>query len=198
MHDTTISLTMAAVNEKKQRSLAKSNFTRNINKLNSLLDNNVSQAELVTPQFDKVNECYELLEKAHQEFLKATDINIEEDDDGFAYMEKCDETHATTVGRYSEFLRNEREQQLLVERTSKDDQEKREIENRRMVEQEMKATEQLKLTEERKQKFDSEKAQLTSGIAAFKRMSITMKDNLSEVSAADRRLEFGKVESEFL
>ena len=89
---------MAAVQEKKQRSLAKSNFTRNVNKLNSLLDNNVSQAELVTPQFDKVNESYELLEKAHQEFLNTTDIDIEEDVDGFAYMEQCEPMLLRLVG----------------------------------------------------------------------------------------------------
>ena len=73
---------MAAAEKKAHRATAKSNFTRCINKLNNLLDKNVTQAELVTPLFEKVNKCYEILEDAHYEFIAAAQIDIETDADG--------------------------------------------------------------------------------------------------------------------
>ena len=76
---------MAATEKKTQRATAKSNFTRYVNKLNNLLDSDVTQAELVTPLFEKVNKYYDHLEDAHNEFLAVTDINIDEDADGVAY-----------------------------------------------------------------------------------------------------------------
>ena len=76
---------MAAAEKKTLRAIAKGNFTRYINKLNSALDKDVSQAELVTPLFEKVNKCYEILEDAHYEFIAAAEIDIETDADGNAY-----------------------------------------------------------------------------------------------------------------
>ena len=116
---------MAAAEKKAHRATAKSNFTRCINKLNNLLDKNVTQAELVTPLFEKVNKCYETVEDAHNEYIAAaTDIDIEEHPDGTAYMVKIDETHDAAVVRYSEFLRNAAKQEQLELREAKLEEDK--------------------------------------------------------------------------
>ena len=91
---------MAAVERMEKRVTAKSNFTRNINKLNRLLDGE-AQVTLVTPLFEKMNRCYEELEKAQEEFLAETDIDIETDKDGIAFMEDIDKTHEASVLKYS-------------------------------------------------------------------------------------------------
>ena len=72
---------MAAFQERKKRTTELSNFTRNINKLNRLLDE-AAPSVLVTPQFEKVKDCYGKLKYARNEFLAATNINIENDKDG--------------------------------------------------------------------------------------------------------------------
>ena len=188
---------MVAELEKKQRSTAKSNFTRNVKKLIGYLDNDVSQAEIVTPQFALMNECFELLEKAHQEFLNATDIDIDESQEGVAYMDSCDATHASAVARYSKFLSKVSDVQLALQKTAQDEQEKKEKETQRETEKEMKEAEQLKLTMERKLEFDTQKVQLESAITAFNCMVIALKDNLIDVSVTDRRRELEKVEKEY-
>ena len=190
-------IVIVAQEEKKRRTTAKSNFTRSVNKLNSLLDKDVSQADLVKPLFEKVKECYDALEKAQQEFLEATDIDLDNDANGFAYMDDCDATHEAAVVRYSNFLKKETNEQLLfMEQTTKENQEKKEKE-RKDLEREKKEAEIIRLNEERKLRFDSERAQLSSSVAAFKQMTITIADNLAEVSVVDRIRELGKVEAEF-
>ena len=186
---------MVAEEERKQT--LKGNFTWSVNNLNVLLDQGVSQVELVAPQFERMNRCYEILEKRHQEFLNATDIDIEDDPAGFAYMDDCDATHAAAVVKYSSFLKKETADQLLAEQTAKENQEKKEREDRKALEDQTKAAELIKLNEERSKRFDSEKAQLSICIAGFKRMTLTIVDDLTGVSVVDRRWEFGKVESEF-
>ena len=189
---------MAAVEKKSQRATAKSIFTRCINKLNNILDNNVTQAELVTPLFEKVNQCYETLEDAHNEYIAvATDINIEEHADGNAYMEKIDESHNKVVVRYSEFLKTAAKQEQLDVQEAKLQEDKRIREEHKTIEAEKKAAEELKLKEERAERFGTQKAQLLTSIAAFNRMTVSLKVNLKDVSGADRRREWDKVETEF-
>ena len=181
---------MAAAEKKSQRATAKSIFTRCINKLNNILDNNVTQAELVTPLFEKVNQCYETLEDAHNEYIAAaTDINIEEHADGNAYMEKIDESHNKVVVRYSEFLKTAAKQEQLDVQEAKLQEDKRIREEHKTIEAEKKAAEELKLKEERAERFATQKAQLLSSTAAFNRMTVSLKVNLKDVSGADRRRE---------
>ena len=106
---------MAAVEERKRRITAKSNFTRSVNKLNKLLDS-VTQVEIVIPQFEKMNKCYEELEKAHDGFLSATDIDIETHKDGLAFMEDIDTNHEAAVVKYSGFLKDQTATQHQNER----------------------------------------------------------------------------------
>ena len=189
---------MAPAEKKTQRATAKSNFTRYVNKLNNLLDSDVTQAELVTPLFEKVNKYYDHLENTHNEFLAVTDINIDEDADGVAYMEKVDKTHDAIVIRYSEFLKNATKQEQLDVREAKREEEERVREERKAMEAETKATEELRLKEERAEKFATQKAQLLTSIAAFKRMTLSTKDNITGISGVDKRREWEKIESDFM
>ena len=75
---------MATAQEKTKRVVAKSNLTRNINKLIKVLDVRAS-LDLVREQFRKVRDCYEKLEQAHEEYILVAEIDISEDPDGIAY-----------------------------------------------------------------------------------------------------------------
>ena len=76
---------MAGVQEKRKRITEKSAFSRSVTKLNKLIASAASLS-LVEEHFEKVKNCYERLETAHNDFLMATDIDIENEPDGIAYM----------------------------------------------------------------------------------------------------------------
>ena len=67
-----------AAEAKKTRTRALGNFTRNYNQFESML-NESSPAILVNPQYEKLKDCWESLEAAHDDFLDNTDIDIETD-----------------------------------------------------------------------------------------------------------------------
>ena len=67
--------------EKKQRSACLYKFTRNYNLLIEAI-NDASPESGVTPQFEKLKECWFKLEEAHDDFITATDIDIENDAGG--------------------------------------------------------------------------------------------------------------------
>ena len=80
---------MAGEQEKRKRITEKSAFTRSVNKLNKAIAATASLS-LVTEHFQKVRDCYERLETAHNDFLMATDIDIETEPEGIAYMTESD------------------------------------------------------------------------------------------------------------
>ena len=183
---------MAAADEQKLRTVTLSNFTRNLNKLNKLLDTGAS-ITLVTPQFEKMKEMYEKLEVAQDEFLKATDIDVENHKDGLQYMNSPDDQQEKAVQRYSLYLKTTDDEQRVLEQASSrnvdEARKQREIDNQ--------AAQELKSIDDRKKQFDSESAQLTMSIATFKNMTLNVKDSLSDISVVDRRQEWLKVETEF-
>ena len=63
---------------KKKRTQSLSKFTLNVNKLTKLINNN-APLELVRPQYEKVQECWNILEEAHDTYLEEID---EEDLEG--------------------------------------------------------------------------------------------------------------------
>ena len=188
---------MAGVEEKKRRTSAKANFTRAQNKLNSYLEKD-AQAELVTPQFEKMNNCYEILEKAHELFLEATDIDIETEPDGITYMDSIDAAHESTVLKYSTFLKTSTEQQNQIQSDARADEDTKAKEARKTIAEEAEAAEERKLTQERQKKFESVKAQVSSNIATFKRLTLNVKDSLSDISMVDKTRKWQKVDTEFL
>ena len=73
--------------EKKMRSHSLSNFTRNANKLEQLM-NKFSSLAVVTPQFEKLMKCWDKLEEAHEEFISKSDIeDIVNDPDRSKYLD---------------------------------------------------------------------------------------------------------------
>lgn len=70
---------------KKKRSQALSRFTRNVNTLERLI-NEQSPKELVTPQFETVRTLWQSLEDAQDDFVEKSDV-VEEDAGGLGYFE---------------------------------------------------------------------------------------------------------------
>ena len=69
-------LKMADAAAKKKRTTSLGKFTRNLNTLNDMLDN-ASPKCIVTPQYEKLCNCWNTLEDAHDAFIEITDIDIE-------------------------------------------------------------------------------------------------------------------------
>ena len=101
---------MVAEQEKKKRTVDKSAFSKSLTKLNKLFDADASLS-LVTEQFEKVKSCFERLEDAHNEFLMATDIDIENDPAGLAYMTESDEKYETALDRYARYQKTVEQEQ---------------------------------------------------------------------------------------
>ena len=168
---------MAAVQEKRKRITELSNFTRNVNKLIKLFDA-AAPASLVNPQYEKVQDCYDKLEAAHNAFLSATDIeDTEHDKDGVAYMNDPDKRHDEVLERYATYLKTDAEQQEANRRTREDDTRAKEKETREQIEHEAKAAEEAKLKDDLQRQFDTQKVQLSASIAAFKRLTLNVKDS---------------------
>ena len=187
---------MAANQEKKKRTQALSNFTRNINVLHSLLDD-TAPSVLVNPQFEKVRNCWEKLELAHDDFIAATDIDIEAEKDGIAFMNGPDERHQDVLRRYSAYLKTDAERAQIVQQNNADEDRAMAEENRKRIEVETRATEDLKYQEDLKKRFNSEKAELDSSIDTFIRLTLCLKDSLADASDVDKSREWQRIESEF-
>ena len=192
-----ILVAMVAEQEKKKRSTEKGSFSRSITKFNKLIAAAASLS-LVTEQFDKVKNCYDRLESAHNEFLLATDIDIENEDDGETYINESDRIYEDALEAYAAFLKaNEKQdavdQKVLEEEAVAKDKAVREQE----IIQERIDTE-AKRKEDTMRQFESEKVQLSTCISAFKRMALNVKDSLTDISAVDKRTEWSKVETEYI
>ncbi len=74
---------------KKDRTVARSNFTRNFNSLSSMI-NDSAEKVIVEEQFNKFKGCWGKLETAHDAFIEATDIDIESDKDGLYRGSECE------------------------------------------------------------------------------------------------------------
>ena len=88
---------------KKKRSQALSKFTRNLNSFSKLLENN-SPKVLVDPQFEVVNSCWKVLEDVHDEYLDATDEDID-GDGGVSYLDTPGERRTTALLAYADYLK---------------------------------------------------------------------------------------------
>ena len=182
--------------EKKQRSAALSKFTRNLNSLTNLLDSN-SPGSLVNPQFDKLKTCYENLEEMHDAFITATEIDVETDKDGFAYMDGPSDQYNAIMKRYSDSLAVFAEEERGQRKVREHDVREAEMENRRLIETEKRAAEDKAQVEELKTKFDSEEAKLNSAIDSFVRLNTGLKDAIGDASVIFKKKEWQKIDKEF-
>ena len=187
---------MAALAEKNRRTVSKSNLTRNINKLNKILDAEAS-IELVKEQFNKVRDCYNKLEQAHDEFLLATDVDIDSDPAGIAYMNEPDMSYETVLERYAKYEKLVSEQQVTQSRLLEDENLERERKAREDQERIEKEASDAKRKEDAERQFENAKSQLTSCIAAFNKLTVDVNGSIANISSTDQRNEWTRVESEF-
>ena len=182
--------------EKKQRTVALRNFLRNMKSLIDMLETE-SPEELVLPQYQKFQACWEKLEAAQDAFLTVTELDVETDPNGFAYIDEPTEQYRNVVLLYSNYLKKQKEaEKTELNQKLAEDRESSE-QHRLRMEAEKKAAEAELAKEQLKARFDSAKAELVAGIEAFKRMNLSLKDCVVEASSADKRREWSKVEAEF-
>ena len=167
--------------EKKRRTTAKIGFTKNLNILSGLIDND-SQSFLVTEQFEKFKGCFQKLENAQEAFIEVTDIDIENHADGLKFMDNPYEQYNTVLARYSTYLKTSEE----TERT----QSKKKEEDDRASEKEVHR-------QETKEKFRCEAAKLEVAIDTFGRTNGKIEDSIADAPVSDKRKEWQKIEAEF-
>ena len=181
---------------KRKRVQELSNFTRNLNKLIKYIDEG-APASMVKPQYEKMQDCYEKLETAHNDFLGVTDIDIEEDEQGIKYMDGPDERHEDAMTRYIAYVKTDSQQEEATRSEREKANRKIEREAREEMERETKTAEDAKRKAESERLFHTQKGQLSTSMAAFKRMTLNVQDNLKDISLSDKRLEWENVETEY-
>ena len=187
---------MSAAQEKRRRVTEKSSFSRSVTKLIKTFDAAASLS-LVTEHFEKVKACYERLEAAHNEFLMATDIDIENEPDGLAYMNESDRKYEDMLERYALYQKTETHRQMTEEKALADQTSQHEKVAREQAELQERASAEAQRKVEVVRQFKSDEAHLSACIATFKVMALHVKDDLKGVSPLDRRSEWTKVEAEF-
>ena len=181
---------------KKQRRQALSNFTRTLNTFNTLIED-YSPSVLVEPQFEKVVSCYEKLEAAQDEFIGKTDIDIDVDPNGVAFLDEPSLRHANALKGYSAYLKKDKEVEgvemkrvVAEQRLLEEERVKKEVRERK-VEEEVLKTEELNV------KFESAKAEFVSMVDTFKGMNAGIQETLEDASDTDKRNEWVKMETNF-
>ena len=61
--------------EKKKRAVAKSKFTRQESLLTEMLDNKAAKV-IVSPQYEKLIECWNGLEEAHDNYIEVAELTL--------------------------------------------------------------------------------------------------------------------------
>ena len=187
--------------EKKERTIAKGNLTRNVNQLSELLDEDAPLA-MVSPQYDKVKKCWERLEVAHDAFISAVDeeaMDIETDKDGLSYIDAPNATYKAVVKRYAAYLKLSNET-VRAETTQKAAEERAAVrEDQRQIEVDKREEETRLRKEQTKEKFDSAAAELKLAIDSFSRLNTgaSVEDSLGTASLSHKRKEWERVQSEF-
>ena len=136
--------------EKRKRSTALGAFTRNEKTLNTMLDNG-SPIHIVTPQFDKLQACWNKLEEAHDNYIESIDINGEVDEAILNSLDEPDTRYQNVVKRYSEFY-------SISTNADSESVRKREQENREAEEKLRRDSDEAKRAADAKLKFDRETA----------------------------------------
>ena len=179
---------------KKRRTVALGTFTRNENNLNAMIED-ASPKHIVTPQYEKVQACWNKLEEVHDAYIESVEGDITDED-----LNKLDEPNVryrAVVKRYSDFLKiSDNVERTDLQQKEKENRDAEEV-IRKQVATEKKMAEEDQYKEEIAAKFKSAKAELETGIDAFNRFVKSMKDAVVDVTDSVKRSELGKVEAEF-
>ena len=189
---------MAEQSAKNKRSQALSNFTRCHNILTPLLANPDSPSIVVTPQFEKLQVLWEKLEAAQDSYIElVTNIDVDIDPNGIAYINNAGDRYAESLQAYSEYVnkcqaKENDEKKKAVESLKQEEKErlKTEAEEQKLADELLKA-EGLKIG------FETTKSKLLSTIAVFKDSNENLHDTLAEASDSDKRRELNRLESDF-
>ena len=167
--------------QKKQRTFMKANFTRKLNVLAELMDES-AQTFLVEEAYEKFKTCWEKLEESQEAFIMASDIDIENHPDGLKYMDAEYERYNAMLKRYSSYLKTSEESERVQSKRQEEDD---------------RAAEKVIQQEEVKAKFLSEASKLELAIDTFERTNANFQDLIGEASASDKRKEWQIIEDEF-
>ena len=97
---------MAELAAKNKRSQTLSNFTRTHNIVEPLLANTDSPSVLVNSQFLKLQETWAKLEEAQDGYMElVTNIDVETDANGIAYLDDAGERYTKALHAYAEYLK---------------------------------------------------------------------------------------------
>ena len=179
--------------ERKKVSVEKASFTRSVTKLMKLIESG-ALFKLVEEQFARVRTCYQNLESAHNDFLMVTTEDIETHADGLQYMTEPDKRYDEAITAFTEFQKKDQQQQDDDRAVFANETEERE----RAVWIQKQAAEETQRVADVARQVLAEKAILETCVDSFERMFLNVKDSLTEISAADRRVEWKKVDSEFI
>ena len=181
---------------KKKRTQSLSKFTLNVNKLTKLINNN-APLELVRPQYEKVQECWNILEEAHDTYLEEIDEEDLEGARGLAYLDKPGDDHSTVLVLFAAYLKGQDEAQAQAA-TRQAEQEQLLESNKRVREaKERKDQDEAVRVEELTRQFDSLKSEVDSEVGVFGRSIVNLEDVLKDASGEDKRSKWQKVETEF-
>ena len=181
---------------KKKRTQALSKFTRAYNELIQQIDDS-APAILTTPQFEKVEACWEKLEDAQDDFIENTDIDIDTDPQGIQYLDEPGQRHALGLKRYAEYLKQEKAVQTKHLEETAAQQKVVEEERLKTEAREQKAAEDRLKAEELEAKFESAKAGFMSRVVTFGGVNKDIQGTLEVASDTDKRKEWNKMESDF-
>ena len=172
---------------KKKRTQALSKFTRNVNKLVTLLEDD-APPELVSPQYDEVQECWKILEDAHDNYLEEIGDEDLDGPGGLAYLDKPGGDHSTVLVKYSAYLKSQDEAQRQLATRQAEADRLLEVERRNREAKEQKDLEDGVRLDELTRQFDSMSLEVDSEIDLFNRSLLNLEGTLSAASGEDRRV----------
>ena len=164
-------MTTEAAAEKKQRSIAKSNFTRKLNIIEQLITDE-AQSFLVKEQYDKMKACFEKLEDTHEAFINVTDIDIDDHADGNIFMDDQQARYNDIVKKYSAYLKTSDER----ERTQSKKKEEDDVAAVKAVQQ-----------QERKERVQTETTKLEVAIETFRQTNEKVTDSMVNAPVLEKQ-----------
>ena len=183
---------------KNKRSQALSNFTHVHNYLTPLLANTDNPPVLVDPQFAKLQLAWEKLEAAQDVYIEqATDIDVDTDKNGIAYLDDAGVRYTNALHAYAEYLKSREAKDSDDKKRAAADSKLEEDERLKAEAQERKLADEVLKTEEMNSKFETSKTRLMSGMTAFKESCDNLQDILGDASDVDKRRELDRLESDF-
>ena len=184
-----------AEDAKRKRQVALGKFTRNVNHLTQLIDDNAPQ-NLVDPQYEKVKDAWENLESAHDAYLENDDVDLNAAG-GQDYLDDPGGRHSAVMLRYSQYLKDKSVSDERLASQKADADRRLDEERRRREAEELREAAEKEKEEKVEKDFLMVSAEVESEVGVFNRLMTGLQGRLGGASAVDKRSEWTKAESEF-